>query len=161
MSFMQSPHPPPPFFAHPWHTHTSSCCPHMCQVQQPGPEAQPVTEPTGGGVAPDPAKATLVTGDPEEVRGGTHVMRAAPPPPPHTHTPPPPHPPPLPTHDTHTSCFTSHMCQVKPVVVENKNAAPPPGPSEDKKTDPPVTKGKRATGAGKPPSNRPFKIPRK
>ena len=52
------------------------------------------------------------------------------------------------------------MCQVKPVVVKNKNAAPPPGPSEDK-TDPPVTKGKRVTGASKPPSNRPFKIPRK
>ena len=36
------------------------------------------------------------------------------------------------------------MCQVKPVVVENKNAAPPPGPSEDK-TDPKGTKGKRVT----------------
>ena len=110
MSFMQSPHPPPPFFAHPWHTHTSSCCPHMCQVQQPGPEAQPVTEPTGGGVAPDPAKATLVTGDPEEVRGGTHVMRAAPPPPPLTHT---HHPHPTPLlclHMTHTHPAAAHTC---------------------------------------------------
>ena len=54
------------------------------------------------------------------------------------------------------------MCQVKPVVVKNKNAAPPPGPSEDK-TDSKGTKGKRVTGAGasKHPSNKPFKIPRK
>ena len=52
------------------------------------------------------------------------------------------------------------MCQVKPVVVKNKNAAPPPGPSEDK-TNPPVTTGKRATGASKHPRNPPFKVPRK
>ena len=51
------------------------------------------------------------------------------------------------------------MCQVKPVVVKNKNAAPPPSPSGDK-TDPPVTTGKRVTGASKHPSNKPFKIPR-
>ena len=53
----------------------------MCQVLLPGPEAQPGTELTEGVVAPDPAKAPTETGDQEEVRGGTHVMRAAPPPP--------------------------------------------------------------------------------
>ena len=53
------------------------------------------------------------------------------------------------------------MCQVKPVVVKNKNAAPPPGPSEDK--DPKVPTGnKRGGGAGNPPKgNKPFRAPRK
>ena len=50
------------------------------------------------------------------------------------------------------------MCQVKPVVVKNKNAAPPPGPSGNK-TNPPGTTGKRATGVSK--VNLPFKVPRK
>ena len=55
-------------------------------------KSEPVTEPTGGGVAPGLANAPTGTGDQEEVGGGANVEQAEPPPP---HPPPPAHPPPI------------------------------------------------------------------
>ena len=55
-------------------------------------KSEPVTEPTGGGVAPGLANAPTGTGDQEEVGGGANVEQAEPLPP---HPPPPAHPPPI------------------------------------------------------------------